>query len=311
MPCVRKRVAFAVAQALGRRQRLVSLERLQRQAARPRGRRRSQPPAETRAAVRDLTARVTIARTARPRRSRSAISCRQVTRIVWNPAAAARWSRRRSLSNARRVPWCLWPSVSTITRCHRHRKSGLIGCSPSPRSSHGWISGSGSPTLRLSARNRSSNSFQVAVDPTRCSLSARRRAPAARLRPSFRFNWSMRWSRSMSSFGLGRVEDSLEATPRQHASQVEDRSRRCRARDSVDRRRRRLVSASTSDGSGFRRAGDRLGWERSRRSGPVRLEQIQQRSGRADATGRRRGHRRATAAIRRPEGWSSSSGTSA
>ncbi len=33
MPCVRKLVAFAVAQALGRRQRLVSLERLQRQAA--------------------------------------------------------------------------------------------------------------------------------------------------------------------------------------------------------------------------------------------------------------------------------------
>jgi hypothetical protein len=33
MRCVRKRVAFAVAQALGRRQRLVSLERLQRQAA--------------------------------------------------------------------------------------------------------------------------------------------------------------------------------------------------------------------------------------------------------------------------------------
>src|SRR6202035_733494 len=33
MPCVRKRVAFAVAQALGRRQRLVSLDRLRQQAA--------------------------------------------------------------------------------------------------------------------------------------------------------------------------------------------------------------------------------------------------------------------------------------
>ncbi|MCL2418549.1 MAG: lipoyl(octanoyl) transferase LipB [Conexibacteraceae bacterium] len=33
MPCIRKRVAFAVAQALGRRQRLVSLDRLQQHAA--------------------------------------------------------------------------------------------------------------------------------------------------------------------------------------------------------------------------------------------------------------------------------------
>jgi lipoate-protein ligase B len=35
MPCFRKRVAFAVAQALGRRQRLVSLDRLERYAAMP------------------------------------------------------------------------------------------------------------------------------------------------------------------------------------------------------------------------------------------------------------------------------------
>ncbi len=51
MPCVRKRVAFAVAEALGRRQRLVSLDRLRRQAALADEVEPSQPAAESRAAV--------------------------------------------------------------------------------------------------------------------------------------------------------------------------------------------------------------------------------------------------------------------
>ena len=97
--------------------------------------------------------------------------------------------------------------------CLRHRKSGLIGGSWSPSSSHGWTSGSGSPTLRIECEEsllelvpRRRRSDPVLIER---ASQAPGRAPSAGVACQLVHEEV----EVDQLFGLGRVEDSLEATP--------------------------------------------------------------------------------------------------